>query len=127
MLVTSSRLRRLKRVERMSFRRAAAFFGSLSVQTRARESRAPYRELLHYPTAAYPARSMRSPRYERSVFPPLCQSSGRTKDRRVPSGEWLRASPLAHSEEQLPVFAGTRDGRPAHRDTDIQDVLRQAY
>src|SRR5947207_8419912 len=45
--------------------RAAAFFGSLSVQTRARESRAPYRELLHYPTAAYPARSARSPRSER--------------------------------------------------------------
>src|SRR2546421_285646 len=56
--------------------RAAALFWSLSVQTRARQSRAPYRELLHYPTAAYPARSMRSPRNERSVFPPLCQSIG---------------------------------------------------
>src|SRR2546429_1232627 len=41
------------------------FRRSLSVQTHARESRAPYRELLHYPTAAYHARSARSPRKER--------------------------------------------------------------
>src|SRR2546430_6283733 len=122
MLVTSSRLRRLKRVERMSFRRAAAFFGSLSVQTRARESRAPYRELLHYPTAAYPARSMRSPRNALGI-PTLMSIDW--PDQGAPRSFRLRASPLAHGEEQLPVFAGTRDGRPAQRDQDIQDIQRQ--
>src|SRR2546430_17710457 len=40
------------------------FRESISVQTRARESRPPYREVLHNPTAAYHARSARSPRNE---------------------------------------------------------------
>src|SRR2546423_10003226 len=127
MLVTSSRLRRLKRVERMSFSKGLPPFLGVYPFRHAPASRG-------HPTASYcitrPLRTPRarcariatSARYSHPYVNPLAD---RARERRVPSGEWLRASSLAHGEEQLPVFAGTRDGRPAQRDQDIQDIQRQ--